>query len=72
MQTSNFKCGICKHFWTNNKDGIFGGCRAFPDGIPDEAKEGNAHNKPIKGQIGDYTYEEALPDDIPLILRQQS
>ena len=50
------QCGMCKLLdWTKCI------CPAFPKGIPENMLEGNIkHNKPIKGQQGDYLF---TPDD---------
>ena len=51
MEPLDFICSSCKHF-----DRINGGCKAFPDGIPDSINGGNDHKAKIKGQRGDYVF----------------
>ena len=58
MWKSNI-CLICEHFCLNNDDGIFMGCRAFPDGIPHDIGNDHDHDNVIKGQIGDYVFTPA-------------
>ena len=57
-------CWGCDHWWVNNEDGIRGGCRAFPDGIPDEHFIGpkNSHDKVFKDQKNDFVYTPAKRD----------
>jgi hypothetical protein len=76
MEWINFICLNCKHFNSNNPDGLLQGCRAFPDGIPDEPimsiyPDGsvvdeqvfkNKHDSKLKGQIGDYLYDPIDPE----------
>ena len=45
-------CFECIHF-----DPVGGGCKAFPDGIPDEIIEENKHDKPIEGQENQIIFE---------------
>lgn len=49
--TKDFICFTCKH----NVEGE-NGCKAFPDGIPDEITLTNKHNKPLKNQKNDLVY----------------
>lgn len=56
-------CHICKHFGLNYGSGTDGGCKAFPEGMPKEAML--RHNSIIKGQKGDYTFEEVCYDELP-------
>ncbi len=56
------KCTVCVNAMVNGvklpgKNGI-ATCLAFPEGIPDEIRQGkNQHNSVIEGQIGDYIFE---------------
>ena len=52
MDAIDHICLKCKHF---EKPNGFG-CRAFPDGIPYGYPSNNKHDKPIKGQTGDYVF----------------
>lgn len=56
MYYSESRCHICEHFCRNNNDGLGCGCRAFPDGIPEEARAGYSHDSIIQGQVGDYVF----------------
>jgi hypothetical protein len=49
----------CKHFGTSiNPDTGEAGCRAFPNGIPNDILLGVApHTKKWAGQTGDFVYE---------------
>jgi len=51
METMNPICESCIHFTP-----LAGGCKAFPEGIPEEILESNKHDKPIKGQKNDLVY----------------
>jgi len=53
MESYDFICSSCKHF-----DRINGGCKAFPDGIPDSINNKNDHNKPLPGQKNKIVYEK--------------
>lgn len=46
-------CLKCKHF---NEFGI--GCRAFPDGIPQQILDSNQHDKPLPNQGNNIVYEK--------------
>jgi hypothetical protein len=47
-------CFKCKHFKR-----FEGGCKAFPDGIPEEITIGdNNHSKPLHGQKNDIVFEK--------------
>lgn len=50
--TLNLICFECKHF---NEDGI--GCKAFPEGIPDEILQSNEHAKPLADQKNEIVFE---------------
>lgn len=53
----------CRHFKGFKFDGEnpFPICKAFPDGIPEEIAYGdNRHEKPVKGQIGDYVFTQVV------------
>lgn len=65
MQIANPLCNVCKHMCFNNNDGLTCGCRAFPNGIVDEAKGGYNHREIISGQIGNFVYEEANYNELP-------
>ena len=57
MRRSECICFGCEHLHLNNDDGLRGGCRAFPDGIPtDEIGNKYSHDKIVEGQVGDYVY----------------
>ncbi len=51
-------CNKCRHFCLNHGDGTGIGCKAFPNGIPDEAMCN--HYKKIAGQKGEPLEELAL------------
>lgn len=54
MDPENLICFSCKHF-----DEIKGGCKAFPDGIPDEITSGdNDHSEPLPGQKNNIVFEK--------------
>lgn len=65
MTIGNPLCNECKHFCLNHGDGTGTGCRAFPNGIPDEARGGYNHHNVLEGQVGDYVYEKANYDELP-------
>jgi hypothetical protein len=53
MEAVNLICFKCKHF-----EMFKGGCKAFPDGIPDAITSGlNKHSKPLKGQTNTIVFE---------------
>lgn len=56
--TIDLICFDCVHF-----DEINGGCKAFPDGIPDEILLTNKHSKPLPNQGNDIVFEEITDDD---------
>jgi len=58
---ANNICFGCDHFCLNNEDGLFCGCRAFPDGIPRKYDIGlpHSHDVVIDGQVGDFVYTPA-------------
>lgn len=58
-------CFKCKHYCHNHGDGSGYGCRAFPTGIPDEAKLGYNHHSVINGQVGNFVYEETSYENLP-------
>lgn len=63
MQPIDFICFKCKHF-----DVINGGCKAFPDGIPDEITMGeNSHIFPLKQQQNNIVFEPREKNDDILI-----
>lgn len=64
----NRLCDSCIHNYLNNDEGICG-CRAFPNGIPDEAKYGHNHHKILKGQVGDYVYREARYEELSSFMK---
>lgn len=57
--TINLICFKCKHFRP-----VKGGCKAFPDGIPDSILQSNSHSKPIKGQKNEVVFEKGNPMQI--------
>lgn len=59
----NRLCDDCVHNFLNNDEGVCG-CRAFPNGIPEEAHYGHAHHNTISGQNGDYVYRKATYDEL--------
>lgn len=59
MTIGNPLCHKCKHFHVNTNEINQIGCRAFPSGIPDEARGGYNHLSILPGQEGEYVYEEA-------------
>jgi len=51
------QCGRCKLL-----NEIYASCKAFPEGIPFNMLEGKiTHEKPIKGQTGNYLF---TPEEI--------
>lgn len=53
MEAVELVCFNCKHFRR-----FEGGCKAFPDGIPDEITSGeNEHSKPLAEQENDLVFE---------------
>ena len=54
MEAVNLVCFRCKNF-----EMFKGGCKAFPDGIPDAITSGlNKHSKPLKGQTNTIVFEQ--------------
>jgi hypothetical protein len=51
MEWTNFICFNCVHAIDNPI-----GCKAYPDGLPDQVFETNKHNKPFKGQKNNLIY----------------
>ena len=52
MEAIDLVCFYCKH-WNKFK----GGCKAFPNGIPDEITSGeNKHKKPLLDQDNDIVF----------------
>lgn len=49
MEWKDFICDSCEH-------SLPYGCKAFPDANTCGVLETNKHDKPIKGQVGDYVY----------------
>ena len=45
-----------------HKDLIEFGCKAFPDGIPDEILISGKHFKPVSGQINNLVFQEGKDD----------
>jgi hypothetical protein len=55
MEPKNFICFKCEHY-----DDFGPGCKAFPEGIPEEITEGtNKHAKPLPGQGNDLVFKPA-------------
>jgi hypothetical protein len=55
MEAKELICFRCKHF-----DELAPGCKAFPDGIPDEITGGeNKHQEQLKDQENDLTFTPA-------------
>ena len=52
-------CMGCDHFCLNNNDDMIYGCRAFPEGIPDNIGYFHSHDVVIDGQVGDFVYTPA-------------
>lgn len=51
-ETINLICDNCKHVY---EDAF--GCKAFPEGIPDEILERNEHSKPLPDQKNKIIFE---------------
>jgi len=51
-ETIDLICFNCKH-----QNILDVGCRAFPDGIPDEILQSNEHSKPLPGKGNDLVFE---------------
>lgn len=60
-----FICHKCKHFCLNHGDGTGIGCLAFPDGIPEDANIRYSHHSVLKGQKGNFVFEEVQYEDLP-------
>jgi hypothetical protein len=56
-ETIKLICFNCIHF--NGPGGT--GCKAFPDGIPDQILETNKHDKPLKEQENKIVFEPKKP-----------
>jgi len=56
MQNLDDICFRCVHFCNNNDDGLWQGCRAFPEGIPSDITEAGSHDIVRKGQTGEFTF----------------
>lgn len=53
MEAVNLACLRCEHFLR-----FEGGCKAFPNGIPDEITSGqNDHSKPLPEQGNEITFK---------------
>ena len=53
MEPKNFVCLKCAHY-----DLFSIGCKAFPEGIPDEITSGkNKHKTPLKSQKNNLTFK---------------
>jgi len=58
-ETIDLICYNCKHH-----NLLIGGCRAFPDGIPDEILQNNEHSRPLAGQGNDLVFEFISQEDL--------
>lgn len=58
------RCFECAHYYFNNGEGTNDGCRAFPDGIPNNAHGGYSHKKVMTGQVGDFVYRKVTYDEL--------
>jgi hypothetical protein len=59
MEATDLICFSCKHFRR-----FYGGCDAFPDGIPSEITSGeNDHSEPLPGQENAIVYEAGEPQE---------
>lgn len=56
--TIDLICYNCKHF--NNMEP---GCKAFPEGIPDEILQTNEHSKPLPEQKNDLVFTKISPEE---------
>lgn len=56
MNPRDLICFRCKHW-----EDFSLGCKAFPEGIPEEVIETNEHNKPLKGQNNSLVFTPAEP-----------
>lgn len=56
-------CHKCKHFCLNHGAGTGIGCKAFPDGIPNNAMF--EHSTIIPGQKGEFVFEQVQYDELP-------
>ena len=63
MIRENLICFDCEHWCTNNPDGLDGGCRAYPNGIPYKYPPDNKHEKPFDGQKGDYVFKKVVAEN---------
>ncbi|MDR0823817.1 MAG: hypothetical protein LBN74_01905 [Prevotella sp.] len=63
MIVDDFICFECEHWYTNNKDGLDSGCRAFPNGMPYKYPLNNKHDKPFDNQKGDFVFKQVLEKD---------
>lgn len=64
MTIGNPLCHKCKHFYLNVGENGRSGCKAFPDGIPDEVRGGYNHRNVLPHQVGKYVYEEAKWEEL--------
>ena len=55
-------CFGCEHCHINNGDNLLVGCRAFPEGVPENIGWKHSHDEIVEGQIGDYVYKRAKKD----------
>ena len=56
-------CGECIHLFLNNGENGYG-CRAFPEGIPQDVQHGKNHLSVIPGQRGNYVYKKAAYEEL--------
>lgn len=61
-------CDSCRHLYLNNGEGIIG-CRAFPDGIPDDVYGGYRHRQIYTGQVGIYVYEKIKEEELSAFMK---
>lgn len=60
IDVSKTICYRCEHMVENNLDkNLFGGCRAFPGGIPREMLLKKKHDTPVAGQVGDFVFKKS-------------
>jgi len=58
-ETINLICDHCVHVF---QPGEGTGCKAFPEGIPDQILLENKHDKPLKDQGNDLVFTPKKPE----------
>lgn len=53
------QCLNCRHFLP-----FSGGCKAYPDNIPQKFLDGEPHNEVEVDQVGTFVFTEGEPDEL--------